>query len=196
MALFISHEKCFAKNEVKVEKQGKIYILPLGDLKASEIEWLCPDLEKVFKQPCAFLPNGPIPAGAFNKDRGQYHSTVILNSAHSLMPGDAVRLLAIVNVDLFVPELNFVFGEASLALRTAIISTPRLHQSTYGLPEAKGLFKKRLLTEAVHELGHTFGLGHCDNPHCVMYFSNTLADTDRKGPRFCKKCSSQIKINK
>ena len=192
MAFFMAHEKGLARGEVKVKKPSKIYVLPVGDLKISEIKWLCPQLEKEFKLPCEFLSNKPIPVSAYHKERGQYHSTVVLRHVHSSMPSDAVRLLAVVNVDLFVPELNFVFGEASIGLKTAVISTYRLHQSTYNLPEDKKLFKRRLMTEAVHELGHTFGLGHCDNPKCVMYFSKTLADTDRKGPNFCPKCSKQI----
>jgi len=98
--------------------------------------------------------------------------------------------LGIVNHDLYVPELNFVFGEASW--KAAAISLTRLRQEFYHLPENRSLFHQRILTEAVHELGHTYGLGHCENPRCVMFFSNSLMDTDRKGPAFCARCKSKL----
>jgi len=100
------------------------------------------------------------------------------------------KILGIVDHDLFVPELNFVFGEASS--RAAFISLTRLRQTFYRLPEDQSLFHRRVLTEAIHELGHTYGLGHCGNPRCVMFFSNRLSDTDRKGPEFCPKCGKNL----
>jgi archaemetzincin len=100
------------------------------------------------------------------------------------------KILGIVDYDLYVPELNFVLGEASQ--RTAVISLTRLRQEFYNLPQNRSLFQKRALIEAVHELGHTYGLGHCGNPLCVMFFSNSLIDTDRKGSEFCPKCGSKL----
>lgn len=85
-----------------------------------------------------------------------------------------------------------VFGEAELGGYFAIISLARLRQSFYGLPEDKHLFLERTIKEAVHELGHTYGLSHCPDPECVMHFSNSLMDTDRKKPSFCSRC--QIKL--
>jgi len=100
------------------------------------------------------------------------------------------KILGIVDHDLYVPELNFVFGEASRI--AAVISLTRLRQGFYHLPENRSLFHQRILTEAVHELGHTYGLRHCENPRCVMFFSNSLMDTDRKGPAFCARCKSKL----
>ncbi len=172
----------------------KLYILPMGDAKGYEASWLCNELAKEFDLACELMGSCPLPKGSYNEDREQYLSTAILDAALPFMPSDAKRLLVVVGVDLYVPGLNFVFGEASPSWRAAVISFARLHQSVYGLKEDTALFKRRLLTEAVHELGHTFSLGHCKDSHCVMYFSNTLADTDRKGPHFCKECKGKLGI--
>ncbi len=94
--------------------------------------------------------------------------------------------LGFTEVDMFVPELNFVFGLASSDGACAVVSIQRLREKD------EGLLEERLLKEAVHELGHVLGLEHCDNRKCVMHFSNSLADTDVKGSGFCGKCSSRL----
>jgi archaemetzincin len=106
-------------------------------------------------------------------------------------PGDEV-ILGVTGVDLTAPGLNFVFGLADPRNRAAIISLARLYPGFYGQPRDPRRFKARAVTEAIHELGHLLGLGHCIDPACVMSFSNSLADTDRKGPGFCKSCREKL----
>ena len=168
-----------------------IVLVAIGEVDQKVIEILKIDLNKVFSKQVWVGKGMPEPYYAFNKKREQYLSTMILNALMNekeYTPFE--KILGIVDHDLYVPELNFVFGEASQ--RVAVISLTRLRQEFYNLPQDQSLFHKRALTEAVHELGHTYGLGHCENPRCVMFFSNSLIDTDRKGPEFCPKCKKDM----
>jgi archaemetzincin len=132
----------------------------------------------------------PIPSEAFNDARKQYRSDIILSRVDSYAEkGKALdRVLGIVDVDIFVPELNFVFGEAECPGKAALISLWRLRPEFYGKASNTELFLERITKEAVHELGHSLGLRHCSNPFCVMYFSNSIFETDRKQSLFCNKC--------
>ena len=85
-----------------------------------------------------------------------------------------------------------MFGEADFQKNVAVISTVRLNQEFYGLPENKQLFLERVTKEAVHELGHTHGLPHCPDPKCVMCFSNSLQDTDFKSCSLCGNCKKKL----
>lgn len=178
----------FAKEED--QKMG-IVLVAVGKVDKEVIEVLKDNLSKVFNRQ-VFIDRGmPEPDYAFNRERNQYLSTAILNALMEQKEYTIYeKVLGIVDHDLYVPQLNFVFGEAGR--KVAVISLTRLRQKFYGLSEDRGLFHKRTLTEAVHELGHTYGLGHCKNPRCVMFFSNSLMDTDRKGPEFCSKCGGRL----
>jgi archaemetzincin len=133
----------------------------------------------------------PLPSSAYDRTRRQYHSTSILRQLARVKPRRAERLLGVADVDLYVPELNFVFGEADRERGVAIFSLARLRTTGSDEP-ARALFLKRAATEAVHELGHTYGLNHCASPRCVMWFSNTLGETDSKGLAFCAHHASQL----
>lgn len=130
------------------------------------------------------------PNEAYDSRRNQYHSTRILvlleKHAESLR---VERLLGLAAFDLYVPGMNFVFGEARCPGRVAVISTKRLMPTN---PNEFGLFEKRVVKEAVHEIGHSLGLKHCSDELCVMHFSESLADTDRKGAEFCRDCQSHL----
>jgi archaemetzincin len=181
-------------SEKRIRKMS-ILLVPVGEIDKKVIERLQVDLVKIFNKQVEAGQGMPHPDYAYNKKRNQYLSTAILKTLKEQKKYMAYgKVLGIVDQDLYVPELNFVFGEASQ--KAAVISITRLRQEFYHLPQDQSLFHKRGLTEAVHELGHTHGLGHCRNPRCVMFFSNTLMDTDRKGSEFCPECKSKLPTGK
>ena len=170
-----------------------IYLLPLGDQHVPLLDAISKAVDGAFGLPASRLPPAPVPEYAYNETRGQYHSTTILKALAAHVPKDALRLLAIANVDLYVPDLNFVFGEAAVDGRVCVISLYRLRPEFHGEPTDEPLFTERAVKEAVHELGHTFGLRHCPDPHCVMHFSNSIRDTDRKSSEFCEETSKRLR---
>lgn len=175
----------------KLEMKNNIYLVPVGEIETWVLEALQEHLEKEFQCKVEVSEGMEIPQDAYNKRRSQYLSTNILKKIQSFLTAvEKEKALAISNEDLYVNGLNFVFGEAELGGQYAIISLARLHQSFYRLPEEETLFLERAIKEAVHELGHVYGLRHCPNPECVMHFSNSLADTDRKSSSFCRNCQA------
>ncbi|NPA58223.1 MAG: archaemetzincin family Zn-dependent metalloprotease [Aquificae bacterium] len=154
--------------------------------------FLTEKLQEIFSLPVLWERPVPLPPEGFDPVRKQYLASFFLTYLLPLQQGDNI-VLGIVSQDLYEPGLNFVFGVASPKTRTAVISTYRLHNSFYGLPEDENLFQERVLKEAVHEIGHTLGLGHCPNPECVMHFSNSILDTDRKSYLFCPSCYEKVK---
>ena len=125
-------------------------------------------------------------------ERNQYHSTLILAQLLKHLPDDSAKIIGITNVDLYIPILTFVFGESQLDGNGAVISTFRLRNEYYGLPEDKDLFLERIVKEALHELGHSFGLIHCADYQCVMNSSTYVEDIDLKYAHFCSTCKDQI----
>lgn len=133
------------------------------------------------------------PSEAYVSSRSQYHSTrllVLLEEYRQAIPVN--RLLALTAFDLYVPGMNYVFGEARCPGHVAVVSTRRLKTSK----TKTDLFGDRVLKEAVHEIGHTLGLRHCPHPLCVMHFSEQIRDTDRKNARFCSDCNAILKRQK
>ena len=126
----------------------------------------------------------PLPQEAFNARRQQYRADDFLKTARS-EAGE--RVLAVTDCDLYADNLNFVFGLAESFGKCAVISLYRLR---IGVDQEK--FRLRAVKEAVHELGHTLGLPHCTNSRCVMHFSNSLEDTDRKGNDWCEACEKKL----
>ncbi len=130
-----------------------------------------------------------IPSGSFDKRRKQYIADPFLHALEGRCLGGE-HVLGLVDLDLYVVELNFIFGLAERK-GNAIVALPRLRQSFYGRTDADSLFFSRVTKESIHELGHVVGLEHC-NRRCVMRFSNSLVDTDRKPDAFCSDCMKAL----
>lgn len=128
----------------------------------------------------------------YSPGRNQYHSTLVLAQLLKHLPDESAKIIGITSVDLYIPILTFVFGESQLDGNGAVISTFRLRNEYYGLPEDKDLFFERTLKEAVHELGHAFGLTHCPDYECVMNSSTYVEDIDQKQSQFCPTCREKI----
>jgi archaemetzincin len=181
------------KNKSLAQEQGIITLVPIELDEESVLEVLGEGLERVFTCQVRIFSRLEIPANSYNFRRNQYQAPLFLAAlSRGLDPGKKEKILGITDKDLYVQGLNFVFGQAELPGVFAVISLARLHQSFYGLPEDRVLFLNRVIKEAVHELGHTFRLKHCPKSDCVMFFSNSLYDTDRKSDEFCQSCKSRI----
>jgi len=162
-----------------------IALQPIGAVDGGLIEYLGEVIGSVFGD-VEVRPAVEVPADSRVPERGQLEGSSLLKalSAAGLEEGDAV--LGVIDEDIFVADTNFIFGLAYGCL--AIISLTRLRQEFYGLSSNSALFLERAKKEAVHELGHVFGLPHCPNRRCVMHFSNSIDETDFKGWRFCGRC--------
>jgi len=124
---------------------------------------------------------------AYHFSRNQYHSTAILEALDHAAPEDSLKILAIVEVDLFIPILTHVYGEAQMGGRAAMISTYRLEDGLPGKGSEK-IFVHRVIKEALHELGHTFNLKHCPDQTCIMHYCRSIKDVDHKSSTFCRYC--------
>ena len=134
-----------------------------------------------------------LPLNLFDKNRRQWKSDNILEwILDRNKPDIDNKVLAICDFDAYSNGLNFVFGQAEIEGKVSAIYLPRLRQEFYGLKPDESLFHQRIIKEAVHELGHAFGLKHCNNQMCVMHFSNSLSDTDIKQNSFCDICRTKI----
>ena len=169
----------------------RITILRVGTVDKAVTRSVQNGLRKIFPTAvCVILDEVmPIPKGAYSSSRRQYNpSRILAGMSDSVEDHNGERFLGMTDVDLYVPNLNFVFGEAECPGRFAMISVSRLRPEFFGQQPNTALFHERSVKEAVHEIGHTFGLHHCRNPECVMFFSNSLLDTDRKESTFCERC--------
>jgi archaemetzincin len=167
-------------------------VVPLGRIDADLLQHVQQRISTTFRRSVLQGRARPVPASAYEPSRKQYLATALVGwLQHHTEDLDHERMLGVIDQDLYVPELNFVFGVARD--RVAVMSLTRLRQEFYGLPADRLLFQQRAVTEALHELGHTYGLPHCTNPRCVMRFSNTLEDTDKKGTVFCATCRRKLR---
>jgi archaemetzincin len=168
-----------------------IQLLPIGEADPALIGRLGPALEVEFGGPCEILQARLDPAPSLDPERQQYFSTDLLGRMRPYLAPDSGRLLGVTPLDLYIPILTFVYGEAQMDGSCAVVSTCRLRQEFYGLPPDPSVLQARLLKEAVHELGHTLGLVHCDDYQCAMAASHSVELIDLKNGSLCNDCRAR-----
>jgi archaemetzincin len=166
----------------------RLQLLPIGAVDSQLLEWLGQALYDKFRMRAEVLLPALDPSFALHAERQQYHSSEILASMQRYVSGNTWRLLGITQLDLYIPILTFVFGEAQLGGISAVVSYHRLQQEFYGLPRDMDLLANRLLIESVHELGHTLRLTHCHDYQCAMAPSHAVEWIDIKDSGFCEDC--------
>lgn len=168
---------------------GRMDLLPLGCVDEEVLMSLENCIQQTFGLRTVRLAPRPAPEFAYDSERRQFGSTEILLDVFRRLPADDALVLAVTNVDLFIPMLTFVFGQAQLGGRTALISLARLRQEFHGLPPDRSLLLKRAIKEALHELGHSLGLVHCLDPGCIISLSTNTRQIDAKTQAFCSRCT-------
>ena len=197
LTLLLANNVFIKTNNAANTDMKKIFcIIPIGHIDNDILQHTQMELEKRFNVVVEIGRQLEEPTYAYHKHKKQYHSTKILKKIHNLRLTGYDRILALVDVDLYVPERTFVFGGADVNKKVSVISLTRLRQEFYALPEDSTLFKYRIIIEAVHELGHTYGLYHCKDNKCVMFLSNTIGDTDHKGAELCSNCEKIMEEKK
>lgn len=172
--------------------QQCITLIPFGYFEKSFLDRLVKEVSSEFNL-TARVKDGLIDLSDFyDPVRRQYSGDRLLKEVETKYSNDLSKTIGLFNVDLFVPILTYIFGQAYLGGRTGIISLYRLSNERYGMTADEEVFVNRTIKEVVHELGHTFGLIHCHTPACVMQSSTYVEDLDQKSYKLCLKCRSEL----
>ena len=177
---------------VRPSEDAPIVVIPIGNIDERLVRGLVAPLSAAFGRTVAPQKPLPVPKYAFNPSRSQYHSAAILKRVELMRSTSWDSAIGVVDVDLFVPEVPFIFGEADRSTRSAIISLTRLRPEVGSQESRIETLAKRLLSEAIHQMGLIRGLAHCPNNRCVMFLSSTVQDTDKKGVQFCANCRKRL----
>jgi len=189
--------------EGNIDVDSEIYIVPIGDVDEKYLYPLIPKLEKRFttKVHLALDKRMPSPDYAYDRDAKKYVAIYMVKELLKVDVPEDAKILGVANVDLYVPEsdFEFIFGQAQFGRngRAAIISTLRMDPKSYvgGKPNDE-LLIQRMMKEAIHELGHVFGLRNCSEIECVMYLPKNLKSLDKKSDSFCLNCQKAFRASK
>jgi archaemetzincin len=172
----------------------KIFIIPIGTVRAGVFDDLRRSLAGVFSADVEITAARPITEEAYDFQRRQYYANAILDDLEDafIIDKKEERVLGVLDADMHTDPMNFIFGLANRQTACCLVSLARLRPEYYGQKQDKKLFHSRAVKEAIHELGHTFRLGHCVHRRCAMHSSNSVEDADAKNAGLCLACRKKL----
>lgn len=173
-----------------------IRIIPIGNISDKLLGGVCAELKDILDAECKVSTALQIPQDAFNVWKKQYDAVKIIDSLRSREKfiDKSIATLGVTDKDIFYNGLNFVFGVEEPTTSYGVISIARLRPEFYGKRPNPAVLQERTVKEAIHEIGHYFGLDHCTHPFCVMSFSPSVEDVDKKQKSLCNNCRLKLSI--
>lgn len=171
-----------------------ITLISFGYFEKDFLEKLADAITQQFLYPVN-IREGRIDVSEFyDPGRRQYDGTRLLKAVSLMLPSESIKILGLFNVDLYIPILTYIFGQAYLKGNAGIVSTYRLKNELYGMRQNEELLRERFRKVCIHELGHSFGLIHCHTSLCVMKSSTYVEDIDQKDHNLCIKCREELGV--
>jgi archaemetzincin len=149
-------------------------------------------LEECYPVRVTRRPRIALAGSEYDEKRKQHNAPMVLKKILEADSRGVEKLVGVTVRDLFIPMLSFVYGQAQLGGRAAVVSVARLRQEFYGLPGNRELLLARARKEAVHETGHLFGLVHCGERTCAMSLSTNVRQIDWKNDGLCAACRALV----
>jgi len=172
--------------------EQRILLISLGHFAKKFLENITHDVQTYFGIPAKYVIDRTDLFPFFDATRRQYNANKVLKHLEGVASQGNTKTLGLCQVDLFIPILTFIFGQAIFKGKTGVVSTYRLRNEQYGMPGDEQLLYERFRKVVFHELGHAFGLIHCHVPSCVMRSSTYVEDIDQKKHLFCPKCREEL----
>jgi archaemetzincin len=169
-----------------------IILISFGNFDQGMLDIAAADVNNEFSLPVRIRDANLDLSEFYDPARRQYNGTSLLKKVDSAFSNDTEKTIALFKVDLFIPILTYIFGQAYLNGRSGIVSVYRLSNERYGLKPDEGILTDRFRKEVIHELGHMFGLVHCTDPVCVMRSSTYVEDIDQKNYHLCGRCRGRL----
>lgn len=167
---------------------GELLVVPAGEVEDMWLNAARSCVEELMRMPAVVTAPISIPAECYDPRRNQFLATRMLEQLLPLGRDRNTRVLGVTELDIFIPILTFMFGQAQLGGRLALVSMARIRPEFYGFPADPALTLLRLRKTIRHELGHTLGLVHCSDPQCAMSLANSIVQLDVKNDSFCALC--------
>lgn len=172
--------------------QKNITLISFGYFRKDILEKIADDVKNEFLLPVIIREGHLDLSEYYDTTRRQYDGNKLLQRVGTEFSAACCKTMGLFSVDLFIPILTYIFGQAMLSGSAGIASLYRFSNERYGMASDENLLIDRFRKEVIHELGHTFGLMHCHIPSCVMRASTYVEDIDQKSQKLCLNCRTEI----